>query len=308
MLSRRNVRIKVMQILFSRAMDAALDNKMVVRRYRESIDHFFELYLLNIYLILQIAERSTNDAKKRGAKHITDEYDKIFVDKLWSNEIIQFLTNNQGLIKKFNALKFDEKVDRDFIHKLYKAFSAEEEYQIYVKQDDTSKKDHLAILLSLYRFIRKNEFFEEQVENQYAAWNDDSSLVIGAVKRTLKTLPSIEEDFYSAYLPDDETVDDFGATLLKNVLQREDELKDIIAPTLKNWDMDRVANLDMILLKMASCEFLYFKSIPTKVTLNEYVEVSKMYSTDKSKDFVNGIMDRIMRDLQEQGKINKATS
>jgi N utilization substance protein B len=93
--------------------------------------------------------------------------------------------------------------------------------------------------------------------------------------------------------------------LLKHVLEQDKRLLDIIEPNLKNWDADRVAIIDMILLKMAIAELLNFPSIPTKVTLNEYVEIAKLYSTDKSKDFINGILDRLMKKLESDGQINK---
>ncbi|MCL4142405.1 UNVERIFIED_CONTAM: hypothetical protein GTU68_032512 [Idotea baltica] len=278
---------------------------MVIQRYRESIDNFFELYLFNIYLVIRIAELSKTEAKKRGAKHISDDYDKAFIDKLWTNKLISYLVHNESLNLKFRKLHFDSKIEEDFVKKLYKSFSELPEYKKYIKSDNDDNSAHLEILLSLYRFIRKNEFFEEQVEGHYSAWNDDSSLIIGAVKRSLKSIPLPIDDFYSEFIPDDETVDEFGAVLLKSVLNNNEDLETIILPTLKNWDKDRVANLDMIMIKMAVSEFIYFDSIPTKVTLNEYVEMSKLYSTEKSKDFVNGIMDRIMRDLTESGRINK---
>ena len=120
----------------------------------------------------------------------------------------------------------------------------------------------------------------------------------------MKALP-VEDDFCSHYLPDDETVKGFGEELLRKVFHEDRELLEIIEPTLKNWDADRVATIDMILLKMALCELMIFPTIPTKVTLNEFVEISKRYSTEKSKDFINGILDRLMKQLNKDGKIKK---
>ena len=115
----------------------------------------------------------------------------------------------------------------------------------------------------------------------------------------------VSEDFYEAYKPTDDTVKEFGEVLLEKVHEDGDELFNIIEPTLKNWDAERVAVIDMILLKMAVCELVNFPTIPTKVTLNEFVEISKMYSTDKSKDFINGILDRLLKKLEKEGKVVK---
>ena len=142
------------------------------------------------------------------------------------------------------------------------------------------------------------------IEDRYPFWSDDKSLVIGAIKRSLKTLPT-EDDFYEVHRPTAETTQDFGEVLFKNVFEEENKLLELIEPTLNNWDVERVAVIDMVLLKMALCELMNFPTIPTKVTLNEFVEISKQYSTEKSKDFINGILDRLMKRLHKDGKIVK---
>lgn len=124
------------------------------------------------------------------------------------------------------------------------------------------------------------------------------------MKKTIKALP-VDGTFYQEYEPADETVKEFGEVLLKKVCEEDGDLSEIIEPMLKNWDAERVAVIDMILLKMAVCELVSFPTIPTKVTLNEFVEISKLYSTDKSKDFINGILDRLMKKLDKDGKIVK---
>ena len=112
-------------------------------------------------------------------------------------------------------------------------------------------------------------------------------------------------DFCETYRPQHETTVEFGEALLQNVTNKNDALLEIIEPTLQNWDADRVAIIDMISLKMALSELMIFPTIPTKVTINEFVEISKKYSTDKSKDFVNGVLDRLMKKLDKEGKIKK---
>jgi N utilization substance protein B len=143
------------------------------------------------------------------------------------------------------------------------------------------------------------------LEDLFPLWQDDKSLVVGAMKKTIKALP-LDADFLEAFRPATETVTEFGEQLLDKVIQADAELLGLIEPSLQNWDADRVAVLDMIMLKMALSEFLYFSSIPTKVTLNEFVDISKLYSTDKSKEFVNGILDRLLRQLTDDKMINKS--
>jgi len=187
---------------------------------------------------------------------------------------------------------------------MYNSFSKLPEYKSYVfgEIDEARQREYL---LDIYRDLRKNELFEEMVDDQYPFWQEDKSLVVGALKKIFKQLPSVNDKFFEEYLPDNDTVIDFGQRLISMTMEQADELEKLIEPTLKNWDMERLAVLDVILIKMALVEFFYFPTIPTKVTLDEYVDISKEYSTPKSKDFVNGILDRLMKSLSEEGKIKK---
>jgi N utilization substance protein B len=170
---------------------------------------------------------------------------------------------------------------------------------------EVDEAGHREYLLDIYRELRKHELFEEIVDDQYPFWQEDKSLVIGALKKIFKQLPDTNEKFFEEYIPDKDTVVDFGQRLISVTMEQAEELEKLIEPTLKNWDMERLAVLDVILIKMALVEFLFFPTIPTKVTLDEYVDISKEYSTPKSKDFVNGILDRLMKALSEEGKIRK---
>jgi len=188
--------------------------------------------------------------------------------------------------------------------KLYIEFSQTNTYLDYLKNEKTTNADHKKILQELYKFIRLREVFAGMIDDYFFYWEEDSSLVIGAVKRTIKELP-VHGDFLAKYKPDKETTGDFGETLLKIIIEKGADFLKIVSPNLKNWDVDRIAILDMIIIKMAMAEFMFFESIPTRVTLNEYVEMAKSYSTDKSKDFINGILDKILKQLTAEGKIVK---
>lgn len=268
------------------------------------IDNTFNLYLYNLYVVLQITALAEVDAEKKKSKHLPTEEDKLFSAKLYQNEIIQDLAGNSKLQKKFESLKFKEISNEDYFKKIYDGFAKTEPYLKYVKEP-SEKQQHLDILLELYRYCRKDEFFNELMEDNFSNWIDDKSVVVGTFKKSVKILPAAEPKFYDAHFPDEETIKEFGSTLLKQTNKMDEELLSIIKPSLKNWDHERLAVLDMIILKMAITELLIFPTIPTKVTLNEYVEVSKMYSTAKSKDFINGVLDKLMKDLVEEGKVKK---
>ena len=304
MLSRRNVRIKVMQMLYALSRDPQLSMEEAMRRYRESISRSFELYLFYLHYVIKIAEYAKKDAERRASKFLPSDEDKQFTPRLFENDLIRSFTGNQELNRLFQRYKMVAKTDEDMVRALYTEFAKKDSYKAYLQQENPGEEDHSAQLLDLVRFCLSSETLLDATEDWYPNWEDDKSLVIGALKKTFKALPA-QPDFYKDYLPPEEATVEFGESLLTEVHQKDAELLATIEPTLKNWDVQRVAILDMIMLKMALCELLSFPTIPTKVTLNEFVEISKQYSTEKSKDFINGILDRLLKQLLTEGKIKK---
>ena len=306
MLSRRNIRVKVMQVLYALSRKATEDAtaRAASQYYQQLVNDSFKLYLFNLLAFVRVAEYARQDKIRRDGKLRPSEADRAFSAKLADNPLLQSLMKNYDLTNAHSKYKLGQMLDADLIRNLYIDFSKEEAYQKYIYEQGDSTEEHIAIYLELYRFLINSETFMSMAEDHFPLWMDDKSLVVGAMKKTLKALP-VAGDFLDAYLPPDETVKEFGESLLHKVQDADEELLGIIEPSLKNWDAERVAVLDMIILKMALAEFLYFSSIPTKVTLNEFVEISKLYSTDKSKDFVNGILDRLLKKLHEDGLIQK---
>lgn len=304
MLSRRSVRIKVIQLLYSVSRDETLTRQDLVRRYKQSIETSYELFLYNLYTILQVAKIALEDKEKRATKYIQTDADKIFNPKIYENPRIQDLEKNKVIQKVFDKYNFREKSDKDVFRKIYNDFLKEESYETYLSKD-TNDEDDLNILLELFRFCRQSVSYNELIEDQFVTWEDDKSLVIGSIKKVLKGLPFQKEDFFKEFFPEDDMVKDFGEFMLLRTFEEDKSLLECISPVLTNWHHDRVAVIDMIMLKMAVTEFMYCESIPVKVTLNEYVEISKLYSTSKSKDFINGVLDKLSKQLADEGKLVK---
>ncbi|MEL6864930.1 MAG: transcription antitermination factor NusB [Bacteroidota bacterium] len=291
-------------MLYTMSRDRHLSFDDVFRSYQEGIHHSFELYLFNLMYLLQVVDYAKKDAERRSAKHLPSEEDERFSAKLFHNELTQSMHRLSELKTLFEHYDLGKGIDPDHPRSIYIEFAKTDDYKAYIFKDDPQTEDHIDILLKLYKACINNELFTEVMEDRYANWIDDKSLVVGTIKKTIKQLP-VSAGFYEEYRPSDETTKEFGEALLRNVYERDEELLGHIEPTLKNWDAERVAVIDMILLKMALCELMIFPTIPTKVTLNEFVEISKMYSTEKSKDFINGILDRLMKKLNKEGKIQK---
>lgn len=293
-----------MQVLYAMNRDAEVSLNDGLQRYRQSVAKSFDLYLFNLLLIYKISAHALKEYDLRKNKLLPTEEDKFFTPMLWENPLIQSLHQNAELEKMWKNKGLLGRIDQDNIRLFYNEVIKTEEYKEYTHKKDLSLDDHRDMLLSLFKTCLKNESYLEFLDDNFNSWNDDESLIIGAVKKTIKAMP-VEGKFFEEYLPDTEATEEFGEELLRLTVQRDKDLLETIEPTLQNWDAERVAVLDMVMLKMAVCELLYFPTIPTKVTLNEFVEISKLYSTDKSKDFINGILDRLMKSLLKDGKIKK---
>ena len=293
-----------MQILYSMSRDPKLTIDEAIRRYKESIEQSYLLYLFNLHYFMQVAEYAKKDAARKSAKLLPSEDDKRFTAKLCENELMQGLKDHEGLSQLFRLYKMKESADDDNIRLIYTSFAKSDEYKSYISSSQDKSDEHQKILLELYKHCIANESYVEVIEDQFPFWADDKSLIIGAMKRSIKALPT-KDEFYLVHKPTVETTTDFGEVLFQSVFDKDSDLVELIEPTLKNWDVERVAVIDMVLLKMALCELMHFPTIPTKVTLNEFVEISKQYSTEKSKDFINGILDRLMKKLHKDGKIVK---
>ncbi len=304
MLSRRNVRIKVMQVLYSMERDERLKFDDAMQRYRESVDLSFELYLFTLFHYMEVARYAHQDADRKNAKLLPSEEDKRFTPKLFDNPLMRSIEQNENLQRLFRRHQFQNTTDQDLIRLVYSDFAKTDAYKAYIAKVDSSTENDREILLSLFKHCVNSENFEEFLEDHYPQWVDDKSLIVGAIKKTIKALPG-KAQFFESYRPTKDTTVDFGEVLMRRVENETTDLLGLIEPTLKNWDADRVAVIDMILLKMALCELMIFPTIPAKVTLNEFVEISKLYSTDKSKDFINGILDRLMKKLENDGRIKK---
>ena len=304
MLSRRHIRIKVMQLLYAKSRDTELSLSDLVRRYQSYGNRTLELYLFNLQQVIETARYSVRDELNRKAKYLLTEEDRLFTPKLYQNEVLQGFLANGSYDKAVKKFHLTGRADGDTIAHFYRKFLETDVYKSYLLNPNTKAKDDHEVLLELYKFLYKSEMFDEAMEDFSMSWIDDDSLVIGATKKTIKAMPS-DDELICDFTEEDKLTFTFGEQLLTKTYNKDIELLEIIKPMLQNWDAERVAQIDMISLKMATAELLYFPTIPTKVTINEYVDVSKMYSTDKSKEFVNGILDRLMKQLKETNMIRK---
>jgi N utilization substance protein B len=192
-------------------------------------------------------------------------------------------------------------VDKDLVRKIYYELSETTEYKAYISHPQRDKKEERETLeFILEKFLLGKEIFLSHIEENFSNWEDDGEMVIQLLVNYLQ-----KPGTYNFKEMISEEKWNFAKTLLQTVQEKAEHLEGFIIPKLKNWDPERIALLDMILMKMGVAEFLYFETIPPKVTINEYIDLAKEYSTSQSGQFVNGILDNIHKELVQQGKMHK---
>lgn len=303
MLSRRNVRVKVFQSVYNWFQDKELGRQGVITNYRRHVATSYELLIFNIRNLVLISRMAVKDKANRAKKYLPTAEDRDFEAVLYRNSIIAALESNETF-RKNNREDFIRHLDTSQANKLYKSFAETDVYLAYLANKNRSEEDHLDILLELWKFLCHDPLYIELVYDAYPSWIDDDSLIKGFVKRSIKGIAE-DEKLLESYKPDRETVEEFGLALLTDVVDQFQEYDQQLIPYLQNWEIERIATVDRILIEMALSEFMKFPSIPTKVTINEYVDIAKMYSTDKSKDFLNGILDALLKDLIEADEVHK---
>ncbi|MBN1650478.1 MAG: transcription antitermination protein NusB [Bacteroidales bacterium] len=313
MLSRRHIRIKVLQALYAYTQ---IDNGNPILGEKQLLKHFEKVYDLFIYqlsLLIEIrafAEERMDEAKK---KYYPTKEELNPIEKFIRNPFLMQLANNKDLEKKADALHINWKEELELVRKLYNQIRETETYKNYLSEKETSYKAEKLVIEKLFEEVLiPNENLHFYFEELNLNWTDDYYLVAQLVLMTISSYKgSWNENRPLPTLFKDELDDDggqdliFGRELFKKTIYHSDEFLDLIKPKIVNWEIDRVALMDMLILKMALVELTEMNSIPVKVTMNEYIEISKYFSTPKSKIFINGILDNLIIELKSSGRIKK---
>jgi len=302
MISRRNIRVKVMQTLYSiETMEFDIKPGQEVKILQKHFDQTRQLFVYLIYFITEVARYSETSAHQRASKHLPSEEDLHVNIKSAGNEIIWRIFQDASYQK---ALKEDKPfllVDKELVRKIYQLLAATPEYQEYIaieSRDNKGEKDILTFIFS--NLLLPSNDFMSHVEELFTNWDDDCDMINLLVINYLQKPGSYN---FQEILSREKW--EYGKKLLETVLEKKETTLGLIKPKLNNWDSERIATLDMILMEMGVCEFLFFETIPPKVTINEYIDLAKDYSTPQSGQFVNGILDNIHKDLVKENTMNK---
>ncbi len=275
----------------------------------KSAENIYNTYLLLLLLISELAEieeSETEDKKQKAAKKKITYIEEALPYS--SNKVVDKIKNNKELQVEALRNKVDWAGKRDVLKQWYKELIKEVEFQEYKgRSEHTFEEDKDFVLTVVKNFIFKNDLIKSFLEEDDLNWGEDKSIVKSMVLKTIKSMTPDEGKFELMALAsnwEDDRI--FFEDIFDLTIKRDREYEDLIAGKTKNWDIERVAALDKVILKMALNEMLNFPSIPVKVTINEYIEISKNYSTPKSRQFINGILDVVADELQNEGKIRKS--
>lgn len=309
MLNRRHLRIKALHYLYASHQSGNADIPKMERELLAGVEKVNELFLWYASLFHELVHYA-NIEIERGKKKRLPQYEDLNPNlRFVNNRVFDAIINSEELNARIRQKKISWVGEQELIKKIFSELKSMPLYQDYMTRSDFSFDIEKAFAEKICtRFFPFSEPLQFFLEEKNILWVDDHEVVLLALQKTIKkikeqaTLPFVLPSLYK----DEEDDRKFMLELFRRTMLPADSFEPMIAEKAKNWEVDRLALIDVILIKMALTEAIYFSNIPVKVTLNEYIELAKQYSTPKSQQFVNGILDSIFSDLKKSGKIVKS--
>ncbi|MDA8857944.1 transcription antitermination factor NusB [Flavobacteriales bacterium] len=303
MLSRRHIRVKVMQSLYSYLSTKVNEMPVAERAMLKHFDEVVELKLVIISLWIQLVKHADNFYDEGKKKYLPTSLDLNPNTRFVDNDIITSVRNDLDVmdkVSKFSGIWI--KNDHDIVHKLFKELYQSDLYQKYIANENNDVEvDKKFIINALNDYILKNELVHHIFEERSIYWVDDLPFIAAIIFGDIKEGKSM--DTKEAFK--DSSDKEFALKLFRNTINNNSDYEEIIIKFARNWEIDRIAKMDQLFLKMAFAEILSMPDLPIKVSMNEYIEISKYYSTPKSKLFVNGLLDNFVKTYTREGKIKK---
>jgi len=308
MLTRRHIRVKVLQSIyaFNQSQHGDLDKQEKFLWY--SINQMQDLYVLLLQLIISLRDHAEDYMVKSQQKFLATDLEKNPSKAFIENKVIALISGESGLIDTVKNKKLNYwKEDGEYLSILFNELKEQEWYAQYLSKDSTTFDEDREFLIKAYKeIIAPNDKLYEYLEDRRLTWLDDFPIVNTALVKMLSKVSV--KNCRSILLPElykNPEDRDFAIQLLRKVILKDELLAAEIDGKTPNWDKERIAEIDMIILKMGISEFLHFPSIPVRASINEYLEISKEYSTPKSSLFINGILDKLVKEFAEADKLNK---
>lgn len=308
MLTRRHIRVKVMQSIYALSKSQSQNLDTEIKFLQKSIGNSYHLYLLLMSLLKELHKTALKQIELSKTKYLKTEADKNPNRKFIDNQLLKTIAQNQLLDQAIDDVKMNRwDLDSEYITIIFGKIIESDIYQSYMNNPKSDFKTDQYFLTQIFKeCIAPDEKLYEYIEDANLTWIDDlpivNTFIVKLFKKATATSP---ESYFLPKLFKDEDDKLFADELLKKTVLNDEKWQQYIDDKTPNWDKERIASLDNIILKMAVCELLRFASIPVKVTFNEYLEIAKEYSTEKSSIFINGVLDKLVRELKEKNELNK---
>ncbi len=308
MINRVLIRLKVIQVIYAYYQNGSRNVEAAEKELFYSLSKAYDLYNYLLLLMVEVTRFADRRIDNRRHKLRPTAEDLNPNTRFIDNAFIAQLTANKQLEEFAANQKRTWDDEGDFVRNLFEEIEATEAYQAYMAKDTLTYEDDRELWRKLYRqVIMPNEQIDEILEEQSLYWNDDKTIVDTFVLKTIKRFEPENGD-EQELLPEFRDEEDklFASRLLRSAINNAEAYRSLMANNAKNWDMERFAFMDILIMQVALAEIICFPGIPVSVSLNEYVEVAKMYSTPKSGSFINGMLDNIVNQLKKENKLNKA--
>ena len=308
MLNRRHIRIKVMQSVYAMHQSGSDNVEKQEKFLQYSLENIVDLYLIMLSSLVEIRKKEIDYINLAQKKHLATPEERNPNLRFINNPVLLALEESNSLSIALEKRKINNwQANDDTILMLLQDIKQSELYQNYMdKKAVTFEEERFFVADMFSELIAPNEKLYSYLEDFKLTWVDDIPVVNTQILKQLKQMTSDADSFRVPAVYKDEEDKDFATALFRKTVLNDSELAKEFIDKTPNWDLERIAELDTIILKMAICEFLKFPSIPMKVTINEYLELAKEYSTPKSSLFINGILDNIVKDFQANNRVNKA--
>ncbi len=313
MINRRVLRIKVMQALYAFCQNNNERVDLAEKKLLKNIYSIYDLYIHQLSFLIEIVDFARETIEIQRNKFIPTHEESNPNTRFVDNNLIARIENNPDYKNKHDKLLINWADQKDMVRRIFLTIREDEAYQSYMNAAECGLDEDQKILEHIIdNYIVVSEELQQYFEDMNIFWADDFDISCFMVIKTLRQVKASKDKY--EFLPrlfgntqeDDEKEEvAFIRDLFCKTIIHQDEFDDMVEAKVANWEIDRIALVDSLIIKMALTEFIDFPTIPTKVTINEYIELSKMYSTPKSKAFINGILDKLLFELTEKKKIVK---
>jgi N utilization substance protein B len=306
MISRRLIRIKVLQTLYSAQSRGEKSLSILEKEFFHSINKTYELYLLFLQVPIELAKAEEQKIDIGLQKFMPSPEERTPNMRFCQNAVIERLRKNVELTNVINDKKVNWTNNVDFFKTLNFQLRQHDFFSEYMNKEAVTFEDDKKLLLNIIdKVVPNTEAFDAVLEDMSIFWNDEVEFILNMVSKTIKSFEEDKSDKPLMKVFKNEDDQEFAKQLIRNTLNNQDEYNKLIKKYSQNWDVNRMAVLDYLIMQTAIAEIVEFSSIPVKVSLNEYIDLAKLYSTANSNTFINGILDSVVKDLQSQGKVIK---